>query len=176
MYVKVSCFLSLKKFGNSIYYAIRLRVPFCLAGERVKAKWVTSSIGKRHEIPQVQNYNIGFGSEHPLFDCENESLGICSAVKGLAFGRVVNRTTCLYDNFEKLSILLEFSIDILEGWVRICCLHLILCLNCLNLSPLWLGFGSIQSTLVTFVVQFDPAKHRRFTPGEPILSCNNVGP
>ena len=33
---------------------------------------------------------------------------------------------CLFDNFEKLSMLLGFSRDILEGWARGCCVHVFL--------------------------------------------------
>ena len=34
--------------------------------------------------------------------------------------------TCLFENFENLSLLLVFSRDILEGWARGCCVHLFL--------------------------------------------------
>ena len=36
---------------------------------------------------------------------------------------VIVRTICLFENFEKLSTLLGFSKDILEWWVRVCCVH-----------------------------------------------------
>ena len=36
------------------------------------------------------------------------------------------RTICLFVNFEKLSILLGFSRDIVEGWARVCCVHVFL--------------------------------------------------
>ena len=39
---------------------------------------------------------------------------------------VIVRTICLFDNFEKLSMLLGFSRDILEGWARVCCAHVLL--------------------------------------------------
>ena len=39
---------------------------------------------------------------------------------------VIVRTICLFDNFEKLSTLLEFSRNILEGWARICCVQVFL--------------------------------------------------
>ena len=38
----------------------------------------------------------------------------------------------LFGNFEKLSILLEFSSDILEGWARDCCAHVFLVFLFLN--------------------------------------------
>ena len=37
----------------------------------------------------------------------------------------------------------------------------------------------IKVTFVTCennVVQFDPTKHRRFSPGTPVSSCSNTGP
>ena len=39
---------------------------------------------------------------------------------------VAVRIKCLFDNFEKLAILLRFSRDILEGWAKICCVHVFL--------------------------------------------------
>ena len=39
---------------------------------------------------------------------------------------VIVRTICLFDNFEKLSMLLGFSGDLLKGWARICCVHVYL--------------------------------------------------
>ena len=39
---------------------------------------------------------------------------------------VIVRTICLFDNFEKLSMLLGFSRDVLEGWARVCCVHVFL--------------------------------------------------
>ena len=39
---------------------------------------------------------------------------------------VIVRGICLFDNFEKLSMLLGFSRDILAGWARGCCVHVIL--------------------------------------------------
>ena len=39
---------------------------------------------------------------------------------------VIVRTICLFDNFEKLSVLLGFSSDIMEGWARVCCAHVFL--------------------------------------------------
>ena len=39
---------------------------------------------------------------------------------------VIVRTICLFDNFEKLSILFGFSRDILEGWARVCFVHVFL--------------------------------------------------
>ena len=41
---------------------------------------------------------------------------------------VIVRTICLFDNFEKLSMLLGFSRDILEGWARGCCMRVFLVL------------------------------------------------
>ena len=43
----------------------------------------------------------------------------------IAFSLIV-KTICLFDNFEKLSMLLGFSRDILEGWARVCCVHVFL--------------------------------------------------
>ena len=39
---------------------------------------------------------------------------------------VLGRRICLFDNFEKLSMLLGFSRDILEWWARGCCVHVFL--------------------------------------------------
>ena len=39
------------------------------------------------------------------------------------------RKICLFDNFEKLFTLLVFSRDILEGWARVCCVHVFLVVN-----------------------------------------------
>ena len=39
---------------------------------------------------------------------------------------VIVRTICLFDNFEKLLKLLRFSRDMLEGWARVCCVHVFL--------------------------------------------------
>ena len=39
---------------------------------------------------------------------------------------VIVRTICLFDNFEKLSMLLGFSRDVLKGWARVCCRHVFL--------------------------------------------------
>ena len=39
---------------------------------------------------------------------------------------VIVKRICLSDNFEKLSMLLGFSRDIMEGWVRGCCVHVFL--------------------------------------------------
>ena len=39
---------------------------------------------------------------------------------------VIVRTICLLDNFEKFSMLLGFWRDVLEGWARVCCIHVFL--------------------------------------------------
>ena len=39
---------------------------------------------------------------------------------------VIVRTNRLFDNFEKLSTLFGSSGDILEGWARVCCVHVFL--------------------------------------------------
>ena len=39
---------------------------------------------------------------------------------------VIVRRICRFENFEKLSLLLGFSRDILEGWARVCCVHVFL--------------------------------------------------
>ena len=39
---------------------------------------------------------------------------------------VVVRTICLFDNFEKFSMLLGFSRYVLEGWERVCCVNVFL--------------------------------------------------
>ena len=39
---------------------------------------------------------------------------------------VIVRGICLFDNFEKLSMLLGLSRDILAGWARGCCVHVFL--------------------------------------------------
>ena len=39
---------------------------------------------------------------------------------------VIVRGICLFDNFEKLLMLLGLSRDILEGWARGCCVHVFL--------------------------------------------------
>ena len=39
---------------------------------------------------------------------------------------VIVRTICLFHNFEKLSMSLGFSKDVLEGWARGCCVHVFL--------------------------------------------------
>ena len=41
---------------------------------------------------------------------------------------VIVRRICLFENFEKLSLLLGFLDDILEGWARGCCVHVFLVL------------------------------------------------
>ena len=42
---------------------------------------------------------------------------------------VLVRGICVFDNFEKLLMLLGLSRDILEGWARGCCVHVFLVLN-----------------------------------------------
>ena len=42
---------------------------------------------------------------------------------------VIARRTCLFDIFEKLSMLLGFSSDILEWWAKGCCVHVFLVIN-----------------------------------------------
>ena len=42
---------------------------------------------------------------------------------------VIVRGIYLFDNFEKLSMLLGLSRDILEGWARGCCVHVFLVIN-----------------------------------------------
>ena len=39
---------------------------------------------------------------------------------------VIVREICLFDNFEKLSMLLRLSRDMLEGWARSCSVHVFL--------------------------------------------------
>ena len=39
---------------------------------------------------------------------------------------VTVRRICLFDNFEKLSMFLGFSRDLLEAWARGCCVHVFL--------------------------------------------------
>ena len=41
---------------------------------------------------------------------------------------VIVRGICLFDNFEKLSMSLGLSEDILAGWARGCCVHVLLVL------------------------------------------------
>ena len=50
---------------------------------------------------------------------------------------VIVRRICLFDNFEKLSMLLGFSGDTLEGWARGCCMHVFLVRFRLFLMVLW---------------------------------------
>ena len=39
---------------------------------------------------------------------------------------VIVRRICLFENFEKLTLLLGFLRDKLEGWARGCCVHIFL--------------------------------------------------
>ena len=40
--------------------------------------------------------------------------------------QIIVKMICLFDNFEKLSMLLGFSRYILEGWAKVCCVHVFL--------------------------------------------------
>ena len=46
---------------------------------------------------------------------------------------VIVRRICLFDNYEKLSMLHEFSREVLEGWARSCCVHVFLVIKLLLL-------------------------------------------
>ena len=65
---------------------------------------------------------------------------------------VIVRGVCLFDNFEKLSMLLGLSTDILEGWARGCCLHVFL-VQYVNKGN---EFGSREKTyLINFAFDCD---------------------
>ena len=52
-------------------------------------------------------------------------------------------TICLFDNVEKLSMLLGFSRDIVEGWARVCCVHVFLVRVCMSYHSAFVGITAL---------------------------------
>ena len=83
-------------------------------------------------IQQNRNFKRKYDYEHFKYriiftDCvvniRGQMLGFCYIA--FPFLAIV-RTICLLDNFEKLSMLLGFLRDTVEGWARVCCVHVFL--------------------------------------------------
>ena len=54
---------------------------------------------------------------------------------------------CFFDNFEKLSMLVGFSRDLLEGWARGCCVHVILVQDLITAYVILMVRGNLYLTL-----------------------------
>ena len=82
----------------------------------------------KNKMPMQPHTRVCLGVSHKsvsMFTCSTGFVTVpkcCVSYTAFPLPVIVWRI-CLVDNFEKLSMLLGFSRDILEGWVRGCCVH-----------------------------------------------------
>ena len=89
------------------------------------------NLTKTLKTKRPRNHTHCLGVSHQsvsIFTCLTEFVSVqilCFSYTAYPLPVIVCRI-CLFDNFEKLSMLVGFSRDILKGWARGCCVHVIL--------------------------------------------------